>query len=63
MITYFNPEDGGNTFLRNVGNHLQDGLTTQKKTTIDIFSAVRASNLRQSFADFKNNVVGTSRMA
>jgi hypothetical protein len=34
---HFNPEDGGDIFLRNFGNHLQ-------KTTVDTLMAVRSSD-------------------
>jgi hypothetical protein len=36
--------DGGSTFPLNTGNNLQDCVTTEK-TIIDIFTAVRTSNL------------------
>lgn len=40
---------GFGTFLRNVGNNLQD-VTTQK-ITIDIFTGLRISNLRPKTLD------------
>jgi hypothetical protein len=43
--TYYLPEDRCNMFLRNVGTRPR-GVTNQK-TNIDIFTAVRTSNLIQ----------------
>jgi hypothetical protein len=55
------PDDRGNTFLRNLGNHLQDfvrfrfsrvhTVSQPNKITINIFNILRTSN-------FKFNVVG-----
>jgi hypothetical protein len=40
----FDPEDGGNTFLRNIGSHTDyDGAISQKMATF-ITTAVRTSN-------------------
>lgn len=41
-ILHFCPEDKSDTFLRNICNHLQD-----QNTTIDIFTAVRTSKLKE----------------
>jgi hypothetical protein len=38
-------EDEGDTFLRNVGAHLQDNTVTTQKTTIGNFIAMRTSDL------------------
>jgi hypothetical protein len=36
-----NPENGGDVFLQNVGNHLHDNIMSQPRITSDIFSAVK----------------------
>jgi hypothetical protein len=40
------PEDGDSMFLLNMGNNLQGYTVASKKTTIDIFIALKTSNLR-----------------
>jgi hypothetical protein len=37
-------KEGNNTFLWNTGNYLQEYAVSEQKTTVDIFTAVRASN-------------------
>jgi intracellular sulfur oxidation DsrE/DsrF family protein len=51
----FYPEDGVDTFLRNVRNHLHD--VTTPKTTIDIFTAVRTSSWMTSVAESTRHTV------
>jgi hypothetical protein len=41
----FDPEDGGDTFLRNFGSHTDDGATYQKMVTFGYLShCVNATN-------------------
>jgi hypothetical protein len=42
----FYPEDGGDTFLRNVGSH---EIATSQKTAFFIVTAVKTSNLAQAY--------------
>jgi hypothetical protein len=39
------PEDGCDTFLRNVGNHLHDYTVASRKTTSNIFTSLEISDL------------------
>jgi hypothetical protein len=44
IFLYISPENGGSTFLQNVGNHFKATCVMTKKTTINIFATMRNSN-------------------